>query len=162
MERSTNSSTQGRRAPTVIRSINPQCKMSSGWIVERVRPDLGDGLDLLSMKHIVLLGARGLRRRLSSFHSEMETLLWEMPIILDSKIYCQVFQMDCSEVINITQSPQECPTFSIFTDKFCEFCAKFPSFFLFLTLRSLNLKADCLVCSARISYFLIFVCKQFS
>lgn len=67
-----------------------------------------------------------------------------MSNILNKSVACQDFETDGSELLNITQTPEEWSAFSILTNKFGEFDNRFSSFSLSLIPRSVNLKNNCL------------------
>lgn len=92
------------------------------------------------------LGARGLSRRMSPLHSEMEALLWAMSCILEQELDCHEFETYCFDL-------EEWPAFSIFSNKFREMHGRFPHFSLTLISYSFNLKADCMARSARTRTF---------
>ncbi|XP_010495357.1 PREDICTED: uncharacterized protein LOC104772442 [Camelina sativa] len=78
----------------------------------------------------LLLGARSQRRGPSPLHSELQALVWAMASILACGVDCQIFEMDCGELLAMVQSPDNWPVFSNLLDEFSLLRSSFPSFML--------------------------------
>lgn len=79
----------------------------------------------------------------------LEALIWAMTCLLDQRRSHVSFVMDSSELVNMTTTPMEWPSFSTHLEEFMRIKVLFPSFSLSLVSRNLNTIADNLTQSAR-------------
>ncbi|XP_024004414.1 uncharacterized protein LOC112081865 [Eutrema salsugineum] len=107
-----------------------------GWLVS-----LGD--------RIFRVGLRSSSRSLSPLHAELDSLLWAMKCILSANIQCETFAMDCLDLLAMTDSPAEWPTFAAELGDFKAMFSQFRSFKLVYIPRLCNVRADRLAKSAR-------------
>ncbi|XP_024012343.1 uncharacterized protein LOC112086786 [Eutrema salsugineum] len=107
-----------------------------GWLVS-----LGD--------RILRVGLRSSSRSLSPLHAELDSLLWAMKCILSTNIQCETFATDCLDLLAMTDSPAEWPTFAAELGDFKAMFSQFRSFKLVYISRLCNVRADKLAKSAR-------------
>lgn len=92
----------------------------------------------------ILLGVRRTKRLKTLLHTKMKVLLWAMTYILDHHVNYQEFETDCSNLIQMTQTLEECPAFAILIERFLFLRTRFQNFSLSMIPPLSNLKADCL------------------
>ena len=63
-----------------------------------------------------LLGARNVRASLSSFHAEMEALLWAMECMRNLRQFQVTFAMDCSQLVKMVSETEEWPAFASYLE----------------------------------------------
>ncbi|KAL0690971.1 hypothetical protein Bca4012_090650 [Brassica carinata] len=63
-------------------------------------------------------GLRACYRSLSALHAEMEGLLWAASCMRDKRITLVQFDMDCSDIVDMTINPMEGPSFTTEIDVF--------------------------------------------
>lgn len=134
--------------------------MSSRWFVKSFIFDLGLDWTYIQRERIMLLSTRCHRQSMFSLHLEMEVLLWVISIILEKRIFCQIFETDCSQLVNITKFLEKWLTFANLLYEFDVLSARISNFSLSLIFHSLNLKQHVLACSVHVRFYGI-VCKLF-
>ncbi|ESQ27756.1 hypothetical protein EUTSA_v10019496mg [Eutrema salsugineum] len=95
------------------------------------------------------LGLQGCRRSLSALHAELESLLWAMSCMKDRLILSVHFQTDCLDLVSMSESPSDWPSFLSELEIFRNLRESFLNFTLSHIPRSSNVRADNLTKEAR-------------
>ena len=94
-------------------------------------------------------GLRVCNRSLSALHAEIEGLLWAASCTRDIKITSVRFEMDCSDVVDMTTNPMDWPAFATEIEVFQKLHDDFEDVRLSHIPRSQNGRADGLAKDAR-------------
>ena len=57
-------------------------------------------------------GLKACNRNLSTLHAEMKGLLWAVSCMRDMRIRSIFFEMECSDLVDMTNNPMDWPTFA--------------------------------------------------
>ena len=88
----------------------PTCQIDASWINNDSVSDLEWSLkDHIGYEHF---GLRSCNRSLSALHAEMESLLWATSCMRDMRITSIGFEIDCSDLVDMTNNPMDWPTFA--------------------------------------------------
>ncbi|KAG7584558.1 Ribonuclease H-like superfamily [Arabidopsis suecica] len=129
----------------------PVCFIDGSWHRDTSRS--GHRWIALCGGRLVHLGLKGSRRSLSPLHAELETLLWAMKCLLAVQINSILILTDCTDLIEMTSSPEEWPTFSTEMRDYVYYRDLFSMFSIKYIPRSGNTSADYLAKCARIRGF---------
>ncbi|XP_024004085.1 uncharacterized protein LOC112081555 [Eutrema salsugineum] len=88
----------------------PTCWIDASWIDHG--PVSGLGWSLVNAGEEELFGQQGCRRSLSVLHAEMDCLLWAMAALSQRHIRAVLFLTDCSDLVSMTDSPADWPSFT--------------------------------------------------
>ncbi|KAG7589247.1 Ribonuclease H-like superfamily [Arabidopsis suecica] len=136
---------------TPIPADRPVCFIDGSWHGEEARS--GHGWIVSWDGRRMHLGLKGLRRSLSPLHAELETLLWTMKCLLAIPLTSILILTDCSDLIEMTSSPDDWPTFATEMRDFVYYMELFSSFNIKYIPRSGNTFADHLAKCARARWF---------
>ena len=102
------------------------------------------------------MAGMNLRRSLSALHAECEALIWAIKCMKTLDYSNVVFATNCSQLVKMVSSPDECPAFTTHLEEFRHSKTFFPSFNIRHIPRATNLMVDKLVHSARNSPTVVF------
>ncbi|XP_024013218.1 uncharacterized protein LOC112087542 [Eutrema salsugineum] len=128
--------------PTSAIQRVPTCQIDASGIDHR--PVSGLGWSLVDVRGIEVYGQQGCRRSLSALHAEMDCLLWAMSILSERHITLVFFLTDCSDLVNMTESPSDWPSFSSELENLRILRESFSDFIISHIPRSENVRADSL------------------
>ncbi|XP_024011096.1 uncharacterized protein LOC112086413 [Eutrema salsugineum] len=125
----------------------PICHCDGSWT--ETGTSSGHGWIVTQGDLVIYMGLKGSRLSLSPLHAELESLLWAMKCIKESSIHCSCFATDCSDLLAMTENPEDWPNFASELEDFKIFKESFSSFRIFHVPRRENVRADFLAKKAR-------------
>ncbi|XP_024016872.1 uncharacterized protein LOC112090248 [Eutrema salsugineum] len=132
----------------------PTCQVDASWIGNSLVSGLGWSLKEEESGEV--FGLQGCRRSLSALHAELESLLWAMSCLIDRGVLYVHFQSDCLDLISMTESPSDWPSFLSELEVFQNLRGNFGIFTLSHIPRILNTRADTLAKGARAKGIIFF------
>ena len=94
-------------------------------------------------------GLKACNRNLSTLHAEMKGLLWAVSCMRDMRIRSIFFEMECSDLVDMTTKPMDLPTFASETEAFQRLREDFEEVRLIDIPRNTNVQEDSLAKEAR-------------
>ncbi|ESQ34668.1 hypothetical protein EUTSA_v10009844mg [Eutrema salsugineum] len=120
----------------------PICQVDASWTGSGLVTGLG--WSLKEDRSGETFGLQGCRRSLSVLHAELESLLWAMSCIKDRLTLSVHFQTDCLDLVNMSESPSDWPSFLSELEVFRNLRESFINFTLSHIPRSSNVRTDIL------------------